>query len=73
MLKKSDYMTQEEIRYERNERRKELEEYRDRYNAYYFGYANIPTSKEARHLHYMKYRDAFYTISETGERIILII
>jgi hypothetical protein len=39
-------------------RRKENEAYRDRFNAYYFGYANLPTCKEARHLYYMKYRDS---------------
>ena len=52
-------MTEEEIRYERNERRKELDAQRDYYNAYYFGYANLPTCKEARHIHYMRYRDDF--------------
>jgi len=51
-------MTEEEIRYERNERRKELESERDYYNAYYYGYANLPTCKQARHLYYMQYRDS---------------
>ena len=37
-------------------RRKELEEERDYYNAYYFGYANLPTCKEVRHLRYMQCR-----------------
>lgn len=52
-------MTEEETRYGRNERRKELEAERDYYNAYYFGYANLPTTKEARHIDYMKHRDDF--------------
>lgn len=51
------YESEKERREVRKWRRKELEEYRDWYNAYYFGYANLPTCKEARHLRYMENRD----------------
>jgi len=39
-------MTEEEIRYERNERRKELESERDYYNAYYYDMLIYPLANK---------------------------
>jgi len=46
MLRKRDFMTEEEIRYERNERRKELESERDYYNAYYYDMLIYPLANK---------------------------